>query len=202
MLLLETLLKQSDFIQAVNGLASEFREKYQLPKLTQLGLITKDIEKAKESLKNYGIGPFFTAHGSPIYWHEKGEAKKVFGKLATAYFHGIEMELIELTEGTTLYSQYLDSEDRIVVHHLGFYTPKVDHWAEQVKTNCPLWVRLKLKFWTLRAEVAYMDALEQTGFILEFYHWHHFGIKFRLPRWLLYSNGSLQKLLGIKSFPA
>ena len=66
-------MSRPDFGKALDNLIPEYREKFSLPEINQLGLVVADVEKAALHLEEQGIAPFFIATGSPAFWLEREE---------------------------------------------------------------------------------------------------------------------------------
>jgi len=201
MIFLEDLLKEHDFVGAANSLAADFRAEHHLGKIHQLGLVVEDVEKAAQRLEAQGIGPFFIASGAPVFWREKGEERKIKGKMGLAYYHGFELELLEPTQGSDFYRQCLDDRGRIVVQHLGFLVKKVDIAAEKLeKAGTPVWVRGRLKAFPTITDFAYMDPIEKNGLVMEFISWKILGIwPVTPPASLFHLIGRIEKWSGKRS---
>ena len=200
MVLLGDLLNTADFSKAVDGLAREFRGRHKLPAIHQLGLTVPDVEYAARVLEAKGIGPFFIANGSPVFWRERGQERSIRGKMGMAYHQSFELELLEPTEGSEFYRQSLDSAGGIVVQHLGFLVPDVDEWADRLAAaGSPVWIRGKLKIGPAAADFCYMDTVEEAGLIIEFISWRIFGSSFSPPAALYHAAGRLEKWSGKRS---
>lgn len=128
--MLDDLFAEARFADAANGIAGDFRRRFGLPLVHQLGLAVPDVEKAAEVLEKRGIGPFFIASGSPVRWRERGSEGAFKGKMGIAYHGGIEPELLEPGEGSDFYRRSFDAEGRAVVQHLGFMVDDVDQWVK------------------------------------------------------------------------
>lgn len=201
MVFLEDLLNSSDFAGAVDNLAADFRKQHNFGKIHQLGLVVKDVESAADRLESRGIGPFFIASGAPVFWREKGEERGVKGKMGLAYYHGIELELLEPTQGSDFYTRSLDDQDRIVVQHLGFLVKDVDASAKDLeKAGTPVWVRGRLKAFPSVTDFAYMDPIEENGLIMEFISWKLLGWwSINPPAGLFHLIGRIEKWSGKRS---
>ena len=200
--MLDDLFAAADFAGAANGIAGDFRRKYGLPPIHQLGLVVPDVEKAAAVLENRGIGPFFIATGSPILWRERDSDRGFKGKLGIAYHRGIELELLEPGEGSNFYRRSLDAEGRVVVQHLGFMVDDVDMWAKKlVDAGCLVYVRGKLRSFPMSADFAYMDTERETGIVLELITWRLFGIRMNMPPAIFHGIGRIEKFIGIRSLP-
>lgn len=182
MMFLEALLNSRNFASAIDALAFEFRAKHGLPAIYQLGLVVPDVEEAAAYLEAQGIGPFFIASGAPVFWHERGRELHVQGKMGLGYYQGLELELLEPTQGSDFYRQSLHPEGKIILQHLGFLVPDVDTWAKKlVAVRYPVWVRGQLRIGPVKVDFAYMDTVDEAGIIIEFIRWHAFGWAFRPP---------------------
>nr|MBC7245944.1 VOC family protein [Chloroflexota bacterium] len=200
MVLLEDLLHSENFATAANSLAREFKERYGLHAIYQLGLVVPNVEDSASNLEAHGIGPFFIATGAPVYWHERGQKLSVRGKMGLGYYQGLELELLEPTSGSDFYQQSLDPQGRVTVQHLGFLVRDVDKWAaELVQAGYPLWVRGQLSIGPVKVDFAYMDTVDEAGVIIEFITWHAFGQAFRPPAGVLTAVAHLEKRLGKRS---
>jgi len=195
MISLFKLLEAGDFSQKVDELARPFREKFAFPKIHQLGLVVENVEESAGELEQRGIGPFFLAKGSPVFWRERGEEKKFQGRMGLAYFQGIELELLEPGAGSDFYRQSLVPGE-IIIQHLGFLVPEVEGWIEKLEqAGYPLRVRGRLKSGPLITDFAYMDTIKDAGLIIEFISWKFFFWKIS-PAPFARLLARLQKLSG------
>lgn len=197
MIYFKDLLYTNNFNQAVESLASEFREEHGLPKIHQLGLLVKNVENAAQQLEAKGIGPFFIAAGSPVYWMERGDKKTINGKMGLGYHQGIEVELLEPLDGSDFYTKNLDPEGKIVVQQLGFLVDDVETWADKLSiAGTSLWLLGQLRLGPVTYDFAYMKPLEDSGLIIEFITWRLLGLRISPPRNLLKFLGRMEKLTG------
>ena len=132
MVYFDDLFRSGDFHGALAELSRPVREALAFPSLHQLGIVVPDVEQTAAVLEEEGFGPFFIARGAPVFWHEKGRARQVAGKMGLAYHGGIEIELLEPLEGSSFYHHAIDPSGRPVVQHLGFLVDDVDAWAKSV----------------------------------------------------------------------
>jgi catechol 2,3-dioxygenase-like lactoylglutathione lyase family enzyme len=203
MILFDDLLNADNLSQAIDGLAREFRDEHRLPDIHQLGLVVPDVEAAAARLEARGIGPFFIAQGAPVFWCERGEKRSFVGRMGIAYQQGVELEPLEPGEGSDFYRCCLDPEGRIVVQHLGFAVPDVDEWAGRLEASgVPVWIRGRLKLGPVSSDFAYMDSVEQCGFVIEFICWRLFGRPFRPPAAVFHTVGRLEKWSGKRCLSA
>lgn len=177
MIYFEDLMRQPDFYAALDSLIPEYRDKFSLPEIYQLGLVVEDVEEAALYLEERGVDPFFIASGSPALWLEKRERRSFKGKLGRSYYHGVELELLEPGEGSDIYKRSLDPEGRIVVQHLAFWVDDVDVWAKKlVDASIRVLIRGVNKLGPMETQFVYMDTEKTTGIIIEFISRKFFGL--------------------------
>lgn len=197
MILFEDLLKEEDFAGAVGEIAADFRKRFALPAVHQLGIVVPDVEEAAGELEDRGIGPFFIAGGDTDFWHERYEPRSFTGKMAMAGYKGFEIELLEPGSGSDFYRQCIDGRCRPVLQHLGFIVQDVDPWASILsQAGYPVWVRGKLSAFPSSADFAYMDTVGDAGLVIEFICWKLLGLRLTPPSGVYHAIGRLQKLSG------
>jgi hypothetical protein len=178
MIFLEDLMSQPDFSKALDNLIPDFRDKFSLPAIHQLGLVVADVEKAALKLEERGVDPFFIAKGSPAFWLEEEENRSFRGKLGFSHCHGVELELVEPGEGSDFYHRSLDPDGRIVVQHLGFFVDDVDVWVEKLTmASFAEWIRGAIKLGPANIQFAYMDTEITAGIVIEFISRRCFGLR-------------------------
>lgn len=201
MILFDELLQSNNFKGAVEEIGRDFRNRFAMPSVHQLGLVVPDVEESAAELEKEGLGPFFIAKGSVDVWQERGDNRAFSGKMGLAYYQGYEIELLEPGKGSDFYAQCVDAGGRPVLQHLGFLVNDVDIWSSVVsQAGCPVYVKGDMGAWPVRTRFAYMDTIEDCGMIMEFICWSLLGIVFRPPS-LVYSGlARLGKRMGIRSF--
>ena len=118
--------------------------KFSHPKLHHVGLVVKDIDKAMAYFESIGIGPFRVGdqrkstipfigelHGKPAEWKTT---------ISNADLGGVELELLEPTEGNQALKESLDTGGE-GLHHIGFLVENLS--AAEVKGK-----KVGLKVWT------------------------------------------------------
>jgi hypothetical protein len=197
MILLEDLMKEKDFAGAVGEIAADFRRRFALPAVHQLGIVVPDVEDAAGELEGKGVPPFFIAGGKTDFWHERYEPRTFIGKMGIAYFKGFELELLEAGTGSDFYRQCIDGRCRPVVQHLGFLVQDVDTWASILsQAGYPVWVRGKLSAFPSSANFAYMDTVSDAGLVMEFICWKLLGFRLSPPPAAFHTIGRIQKISG------
>ncbi len=198
---LNDILIKDNFLKAAESLGQPFVEEMNLGKVHQLGLVVPDAQSAANRLEQKGIPPFFLANGPVDMWTENGKDREFRGSLGISSYQGKELELLEPGVGSNFYRQSLDPDGGVVIQHLGFIVKDVDESSERLTAaGCPLWVRGRIKIGPCLAEFAYMDAIAQCGFIVEFISYRLWNMPVR-PRSGLYKIlGQLQKVSGKRTF--
>ena len=203
MVFLEDLLVHDDFSIAVDALGQPFISQLGLGPVHQLGVVVPDVVSASRRLEQKGIPPFFVVSGSTNLWTENGKEREFKGKKGNSIYQGKDLEILEPGEGSNFYRQSLAPAGRMAIHHLGFVVPDVDEAAEKLTDlGCPLWVRGRLEKGRYKVEFAYMDALAQCGFIIEFINYRLMGKSVKIPAGLYALLGKLQKRTGKRYWEA
>lgn len=203
----DDLLCAPDYDRAVQDLARDFRLKHSLPPLSQLGLVVHDVEQAAAKLETHGIAPCMILKGTATQWKERGCDLQFSGTMALVGHRGIELEPLAAGVGSDFYRQFLDQAGGMTIQHLGFHVKDVDAWAERLiastEGRAALWVRGSLTVWPTTIDFAYVDAIDECGFVIEFINCRIFGLNWpgsRMPFWLESAIGRLQKAIGIRCF--
>ena len=200
MIFFDELLQAQDFRAAVDEIGRDFRVRFALPEIHQLGLVVADVEKAADELEAKGLGPFFIVDGNVDIWQERGDEKTFSGKMGLAHYQGYEIELLEPGNGSDFYRQCVDAGGRPVVQHMGFLVNDVDIWSSVLsQSGCPVWIKGDMGVWPVRTRFAYMDTVKESGIIMEFICWSILGIVFQPPSLLYRGLANLEKRLGIRS---
>ena len=197
MVYFDDLFRSGNFHGALAELSRPVRETLAFPSLHQLGIVVPDVEQAAAVLEEEGFGPFFIARGAPVFWHEKGRARQVAGKMGLAYHCGIEIELLEPLEGSSFYHHAIDTSGRPVVQHLGFLVDDVDVWANKLRSaGTGIWVRGRLQTGAVKTDFVYMDPNKDDGLIMEFISWKLFGLRLKPGPAIAHTIGRFQKWTG------
>ncbi len=104
----------------------ELKAKLELPPVSQIGIIVKNMERSVQYFSSmFGIGPFTVYEFVPEkqwFMEEIAPAKYAMGK---ALWGNIEFELIQPLEGKSLHMDFLESGGE-GLHHLGFNVRNYD----------------------------------------------------------------------------
>lgn len=108
----------------------EFTAKMDLPPVTQIGVVVRDLDQAMEYYtKIFGLGPF-----NPVLdfkpdknWY-MGERLPLHLRLGRAEWGAMDFELVQPLEGKSIHQDFLDTHGE-GLHHLGI---DVDNYDEVV----------------------------------------------------------------------
>lgn len=168
-----------------------------MPRLAQVGIYVNDMDKSIERFENvFGIGPWLVLEGDTDYCLDRGCEAVVKGRIAMGYTGGIQLELINILEGSNLYLDTLGGLDE-GLHHLGFAV----HNLEERLASCraagiEILQRGTLKQLGMTIDYAYLDTVDEVGVILEFIQTRFLGLKASQAPFLLKMLARIQKRFG------
>lgn len=173
-----------------------------MPKLTQVGLYVKDMEKAIRQYEElFGIGPWLVQEGDTVSCVHRGCEVKVKGRMAMGYSGKIQFELIQILEGNNLYLETLGGLEE-GIHHLGFAVNNLEERLQACReAGIEVLQRGKLKKLGMTIDYAYLDTLDQVGVILEFIQSRFLGIKTKQAPWMIKTMARMQSRLGLPPNP-
>ena len=98
-------------------------------KLTQIGIIVKDMDATIEKLKAFGIGPFEHREVPPgaKEWYKDKPMDATF-KIAAVNVGGVELEFIQPVDGESPHKAFLDEKVTVEIN-----IDKVYEYLEKVK---------------------------------------------------------------------
>ncbi len=175
-----------------------------LPRLSQLGIVVKDINKTvKYYSDTFGVGPWFRA-GLAETEHYLGGKERIHYEtdLVLAFSGKIQLELIKHIEGDrNVYVDHLEKSGE-GIHHLGFFVSDIDKRLEAAdKMGIDI-----LQSGTIKSvgkgggsvtRYAYLDTEEIGGIIIEYIQTKFVGVNIKMSRfWLELGNitGDVEKL--------
>jgi methylmalonyl-CoA/ethylmalonyl-CoA epimerase len=136
-----------------------------LPQQLHLGVVVKDMDKTIERLSStFGIGPW------DIKERRYPEAQVVVGKGPFAYrvafadLGPIELELIEVLEGSTIHADFLNTKGE-GLHHIGF---RIADMQQAVDTLQQQGIDILQSAFREGSRYVYMDPAECGGIMFEF----------------------------------
>ncbi len=169
-----------------------------VPRLGQLGIVVSDIE---DTIKRYsdafGIGPWAVFEGEPEWCLQGGENVIPTGRIAMAQAGPVQLELIQITGGSTFYADTLGGREE-GLHHVGFF---VRDLAERLRAAREAGIEVlqhgMLKQLGLTIEYAYLDTTSVGGVIIEFIEPRFLGLPFPMRSPLLRLGAKLGEILPV-----
>ena len=132
-------------------------------KLTQIGIVVKDMDATIKKLASFGIGPFEhrSIPAEAKEWYRDKPLNASF-KIAAANVGGVELEFIQPIQGESPHQAFLDEKGE-GIQHLAFAVEDLEGDIGNLKKNG---ASVLLKADLGRVKVAYMD-LETSGLVFE-----------------------------------
>jgi catechol 2,3-dioxygenase-like lactoylglutathione lyase family enzyme len=151
------------------GMKMTVMERLHMPKLAQIGIYVKDMDKSIERFESlFGIGPWLVLEGDTEYCLDRGCEVTVRGRIAMGYTGRIQLELINIVAGSNLYLDTLGGLEE-GIHHLGFAVNNLEERLQACReAGIEVLQRGTLKQLGLTIDYAYLDTVDEVGIILEF----------------------------------
>ncbi len=145
----------------VNG---EISEKLDLPDVSQIGIVVKDMDKAIEYYeKVLGLGPFIRPeikYDQKFYYGKPVDSIWIMGFCSLG---PLELELIQVITGPTIYHDFLKEKGE-GMHHLGFDVRDIDETIALCKKTG---LRVIQSGQGSTSRFAYLDTVKVGGVIFE-----------------------------------
>ena len=132
-------------------------------RLTQIGIVVKDMGSTINRLSSYGIGPFEhrAVPAGAKEWY-RGKPMDASFKIAAVNLGGVELEFIQPVAGDSPHQDFLNKKGE-GIQHLAFATDDLEKDIENLTKNGAS-VQMKSDLGVLK--VAYMD-METSGLVFE-----------------------------------
>ncbi len=146
----------------------ELRQTLDLPEMSQIGLVIKDLERTIEYYENtLGFGPF-TRSGVDFnlvfdFIELRGERVETDFRLAFAAMGTLELELIQPVRGPSLYQEFLDHGGE-GLHHICF---DIDNLDERLERCRAMGLQVLMEGRTPNSGFAYLNTENIGGVIIE-----------------------------------
>jgi len=139
-----------------------------MPRVGQVGIVVQDMDKAIDYFETtLGLGPWAVFDEEPVWCRENGKEVTYKGQFALAQAGPVQLELIQILEGRSLYSDVLGEGEG--VHHLGFFVHDLDERLRAVReAGIPVLQHALLKRLGVKIEYAYLDTTGTGGVITEY----------------------------------
>ena len=136
-----------------------------IEKISQIGIVVPDMDKAIKFYQDVlGIGPINVLPREPEICELHGKETHFQIKTGFAFLGGMQLELIQVMEGTSAHSEFLEKNPNGGIHHVAVYTQDIEADLERYSEAG---VKLIAKGEYMRTKWAYLDSTEQSGLLLE-----------------------------------
>jgi methylmalonyl-CoA/ethylmalonyl-CoA epimerase len=127
-------------------------------KISQLGIVVKDMNKTTEFLEKLGIGPFPTI-----------ETDTPSGKIKIGIYQqgNLQIELIQPLQGNTPHAKFLKEKGE-GLHHVSYHCKDIEKELQKLEK---IGVKIIERGEIFGVKYAYLDTQKQCGFILELGQW-------------------------------
>lgn len=168
-----------------------------VPSLGQVGIVVRDVDEARRYYEeNFGIGPWAVFQGEPVWCVNKGEKASFKGKIAMANAGAVQVELIQILEGDSIHSDFLESHGE-GLHHVGFFVRDLkERLASAREAGIEVLQHGLLRQMGLSIEYAYLDTTETGGVIIEYIEARFMGMPFPMRSPLPRIGARLAEKLG------
>ncbi len=168
-----------------------------MPRLSQIGIYTKDINAAMRQYEEvYGIGPWLLSELETESCTYRGCETSIKTLIALAFSGGIQLELIQVLSGTNMYLDTLGGREE-GLHHLGFEVSDLEERLRACReAGIEILERGTFKHLGLTIDFAYLDTQESVGVILEFLQTSLLGLKLRMFPVVVRLLARMQKRFG------
>lgn len=144
-------------------MTEENNKKSPFSKLTQIGIVVKDMDETIKKLSAFGIGPFEhrAVPAGAKEWYKDKPMEATF-KITAVNLGGMELEFIQPVDGDSPHKEFLEKKGE-GIQHLAFSVDNLDEDIENLKGKGAS-VQMHSDLGPLK--VAYMD-METSGLVFE-----------------------------------
>jgi methylmalonyl-CoA/ethylmalonyl-CoA epimerase len=135
-------------------------------KINQIGIVVHDIDKAIQFYQGIlNLGPFQVIERPPETCDLHGKPSNFRLKTGIGMIEGLQLELIQVLEGRTLHSEFLETHGE-GIHHFGYYIEDIDVEVLNLKKSG---IEILARGTALGGiKWVYMDTIKLCGSITEF----------------------------------
>ena len=146
---------------------NELKEKLNLPDVSQVGIVVKDLDKAIAYYEdNLGLGPFVRLSTKDVSYTEKFYYNKPIDSVWIMGFCSlgpVELEIVQPVTGPTIYHDFLRAKGE-GIHHLGFDIKDMD---EKLMVCKKMGIEIMQSGRTPAGGFAYLNTEKIGGVIFE-----------------------------------
>jgi len=133
-------------------------------KVEQLGFVYKDVEKqAKIFEETFNMPKFAILPETTQVVKYRGKDSKVNTKIAISRQFNIQIELIQLIEGESVFKEFLD-QGKEGIHHISLFIEDIDSYIEYFESRG---IEMVYSGSIGKRVYAYFDTVDTLGMFLE-----------------------------------
>jgi methylmalonyl-CoA/ethylmalonyl-CoA epimerase len=142
----------------------ELVQRLNLPAMSQIGVVVKDLKKTIEHYQNVlGLGPFVVPEISYCDTYYHGQPAQFSFKMGFCSLGTVELELVEPITPPTIYHDFLKERGE-GIHHIGFDVKDMD---EKIQICKEIGINVLQMGRTPAGGFAYLDTDKVGGVIFE-----------------------------------
>lgn len=150
--------------------AENLREMLNLPPVSQIGVVVRDMERAVDFYSSiFGLGPFVVYDFVPDRHWFRGEASPLTIRMGKAMWGSIEWELLQPLSGESIHQEFLEEHGE-GLQHLGFNVRNYEEWFERMETagfDPLMWTESYVETYQGDLKACYFDTRRVGGVIFE-----------------------------------
>ncbi|MHA1111283.1 MAG: VOC family protein [Promethearchaeota archaeon] len=136
-----------------------------IEKINQIGIVVPDMDKAIKFYQDVlGIGPINVLPREPETCELHGKETHFQLKTGFAFLSGMQLELIQVMEGTSAHSEFLEKNPHGGIHHVAVHSTDIEG---DLKRYTDAGVKVIARGEYMGTQWAYLDSTEQSGLLLE-----------------------------------
>ena len=176
-------VRESPFDFQVPG---HLRKRLCLPVLGQVGFVVHDVRKTAAYYQEmFSLGPWVVMEGETVSCTNRGRPVTVRGCVGMAQVGSVQFELIQILEGESVHSEFLEERGE-GLHHLGFFVRDLETRLEICRrAGIEVLQRGTLKQAVLTIDYAYLDTVATGGVVFEYIQPRVAGMTVKMRPWLM-----------------
>ena len=162
------------------------RKKLRLPAVSQLGFVVRDTDATARYYEQvFGLGPWTIMEGETTDCTNRGEPVKIRGKIGIAQVGAVQFELIQIMEGESIHSEFLQERGE-GLHHIGFYVRDLGARLEACKeAGSDVLQKGTIKQGPITIHYAYLDTVSIGGVVFEYIQYRLGPVTLVLPPFMM-----------------
>ena len=166
--------------------SEKIRKKLRLPATSQLGFVVRDTdETARYYEEVFGLGPWAIMEGETTDCTNRGEPVTIRGKIGVAQVGAVQFELIQIMEGESIHSEFLQERGE-GLHHVGFYVRDLEARLEACRdAGIDVLQKGTIKQGPITINYAYLDTVSIGGVVFEYIQYRLGPVTLVLPPFMM-----------------